>query len=162
MGVYTGEHYIRILKGFDINVLSKVTSDSIYLCAKSYGISISHSNIDFPGYIDVSSCSSKNTANITALNKIIVDDWQQVKHRMYSTVALMWRDGLFTDEEIYAEMGEIVTGQKQGRETQEEILLFSPIGMGLHDLALAHRIYQSAQQLGLGQKVTLWEAPLWM
>ncbi len=95
-------------------------------------------------------------------DKIVVDDWLQVKHRMYSTVALMWRDGQFSDEDIYAELGEIVSGQKPGRETEQEIILFSPIGMGLHDLAVAQRIYKTAQRQGLGQKVTLWEEPLWM
>ena len=81
---------------------------------------------------------------------------------MYSTVALMWRDGEFKDEDIYAELGEIVAGQKAGRENDQEIILFSPIGMGLHDLAVAQRIYETAQSRGLGQKVTLWEEPLWM
>jgi ornithine cyclodeaminase/alanine dehydrogenase-like protein (mu-crystallin family) len=96
------------------------------------------------------------------VDKVIVDDWPTVKHRMYSTVALMWRDGEFADEDIYAELGEIVAGQKPGRENDEEIILFSPIGMGLHDLAVAQRIYQTALDLGIGQKVTLWEEPLWM
>ncbi|NOZ50464.1 MAG: ornithine cyclodeaminase [Chloroflexi bacterium] len=95
-------------------------------------------------------------------DKIIVDDWQQVKHRMYSTVALMWRDGLFTDEDIYAELGAIVSGQKPGRENKTEITLFSPIGLGLHDLAVAQRIYRAAQAQGIGQQVKLWDKPQWM
>ena len=96
------------------------------------------------------------------VDKVIVDDWPTVKHRMYSTVALMWRDGEFADEDIYAELGEIAVGQKPGRENDDEIILFSPIGMGLHDLAVAQRIYQTALKNGIGQKVTLWEEPLWM
>ena len=95
-------------------------------------------------------------------DKVIVDDWNTVKHRMCSTVALMWRDGEFTDEDIYAELGEIVGGQKAGREDEQETIVFSPIGMGLHDLAVAQRIYQTALSNGIGQKVTLWEEPLWM
>ncbi|NOX61047.1 MAG: ornithine cyclodeaminase [Chloroflexi bacterium] len=95
-------------------------------------------------------------------DKIVVDDWNTVKHRMYSTVALMWRDGQFADDDLYAELGQIVIGRKPGRESDEEIIIFSPIGMGLHDLAVARRIHQNARQKGLGQIVTLWERPLWM
>ncbi len=94
-------------------------------------------------------------------DKVVVDDWNAVKHRMYSTVALMWRDGQFTDADLYAELGQIVSGQLPGRESPDEIIVFSPIGMALHDLAVAQRIYSNAQQQGLGQAVTLWEEPLW-
>jgi ornithine cyclodeaminase len=99
---------------------------------------------------------------ITRADKVVVDDWNTVKHRMYSTVALMWRDDAFADEDLYAELGEIVIGHKPGRENEQEIIIFSPIGMGLHDLAVAQRIYQRALGEGLGQTVTLWEEPQWM
>ncbi len=99
---------------------------------------------------------------ITRADKVVVDDWNTVKHRMYSTVALMWRDDAFADGDLYAELGEIVVGRKPGRETDQEIIVFSPIGMGLHDLAVAQRIYRNAVEQELGQTVTLWEEPLWM
>ncbi len=95
-------------------------------------------------------------------DKVLVDDWEVVRHRMYSTVALMWRDGQFSDDDLYGELGEVVAGQKPGRENDDEIIIFSPIGLGLHDIAVAHRIYNTALEKGLGQKVTLWEQPLWM
>ncbi len=94
-------------------------------------------------------------------DKVIVDDWETVKHRMYSTIALMWRDSEFSDDDLYAELGEIVVGRKPGRENDHEIIIFSPIGMGLHDLALARRIAHQARAAGLGQSITLWEKPLW-
>ncbi|NOZ72760.1 MAG: ornithine cyclodeaminase [Chloroflexi bacterium] len=99
---------------------------------------------------------------IRQADKIVVDDWEQVKHRMYSTVALMRRDGLFADSDLYGELGDIVSGNKPGREADEEIIIFSPIGMGLHDLAVALRIYRQAKAQGLGQQVKLWDQPLWM
>lgn len=64
-------------------------------------------------------------------DKVIVDDWEQVKHRMAPTVALMWRDGLFGDGDLYAELSEVVVGQKPGRENEREVIIFSPIGLGL-------------------------------
>jgi 2,3-diaminopropionate biosynthesis protein SbnB len=101
-------------------------------------------------------------AVIRHADKVVVDDWDQVKHRMASTVALMWRDGAFADKDLYAEMSEIVTGQKPGRENNDEVIVFSPIGLGLYDLAVARRIYQAALKGGLGQRLALWQDPLWI
>ncbi len=95
-------------------------------------------------------------------DKVLVDDWNLVKHRMYSTVAYMWRDGAFADGDIYAELGQVVSGQKPGREDDREVIIFSPIGLGLHDIAVAQRLYEKARSEGLGQKLTLWDSPLWM
>jgi ornithine cyclodeaminase/alanine dehydrogenase-like protein (mu-crystallin family) len=94
-------------------------------------------------------------------DKVLVDDWDLVKARMYSTVALMWRDGEFSDDDLYAEFGQVVSGQKLGRENKAEVIVFSPIGLALHDVAVAHRIYRAALDRGLGQRVTLWDRPLW-
>ena len=95
-------------------------------------------------------------------DKVLVDDWDLVKARMYSTVALMWRDGEFADGDLYAEFGEVVAGQKPGRENDREVIVFSPIGLALHDVAVANRVYQTARSRGLGQRVTLWDSPMWM
>lgn len=93
--------------------------------------------------------------------KIVVDDWNQVKHRLYSTVALMWRDGEFGDDDLYAELGEVVSGQRPGRGTEAEVIIFSPIGMGIEDIAVAARIYRTAKDAGIGQHVLVWEEPVW-
>jgi ornithine cyclodeaminase len=95
-------------------------------------------------------------------DKVVVDDWEQVKHRMASTVAYMWRDEAFSDEDLYAELGEVVAGLKPGREDDQEVIVFSPIGLGLHDLAVAWRIYQAALDGGFGQSLKLWDQPLWI
>jgi ornithine cyclodeaminase len=95
-------------------------------------------------------------------DKVLVDDWEQVKHRMASTVAYMWRDGAFTDADLYAELSQVVAGTKPGREHDGEVIIFSPIGLGLTDLAVAQRIYQAAPRAGLGQTLRLWKEPLWV
>jgi ornithine cyclodeaminase len=95
-------------------------------------------------------------------DKVLVDDWDLVKARMYSTVALMWRDGEFADDDLYAELGEVVAGQKRGRESNHEVIVFSPIGLALHDVGVASSIYRAALHQGLGRKVPLWDSPAWM
>lgn len=59
----------------------------------------------------------------------------------------------------FAELGEIVTGRKTGRESPRETIYFNTVGMGIEDVALARRIYERARALGMGQKLRLWETP---
>jgi ornithine cyclodeaminase/alanine dehydrogenase-like protein (mu-crystallin family) len=51
---------------------------------------------------------------------------------------------------IYAELGEIVNGSKQGRETEEEITLFKSVGVAAQDAAAAAWVLREAEEEGLG------------
>jgi ornithine cyclodeaminase len=99
---------------------------------------------------------------IRNVDKVYVDDWEYVKHRMASSLAHMWRDGELTDEDIFAELSQVVIGRKPGRENDDETILFNPVGLGLHDVSVGKRIYESALKADLGQRVILWEKPLWV
>jgi ornithine cyclodeaminase len=56
----------------------------------------------------------------------------------------------------------VVAGQKPGRERDDEVIVFSPIGLALHDVAVASSVYRAALKKGLGQRVPLWDQPAWM
>lgn len=90
-------------------------------------------------------------------SKVVVDYWENVKHRMISTVALMWRDGLFKDEDLYAELGEIVKGTKAPRENDDEIIYFNAVGAGIMDIAVTARCYKNAVEEGKGITLAYWE-----
>ena len=90
-------------------------------------------------------------------DKVVVDFWENIKHRMISTVALMWNDGLFKDEQIHAELGEILSGNKKPRENDDEIIYFNAVGAGILDIAVAARCYNSAKESGKGLNVPYWE-----
>ena len=90
-------------------------------------------------------------------DKVVVDYWENVKHRMISTVALMWKDGQFKDSDLYAEIGEIVNGSKPGRENDDEIIYFNAVGAGIMDIAVTARCYKNAVQEGKGIKLPFWE-----
>lgn len=90
-------------------------------------------------------------------DKVAVDFWENIKHRMISTVALMWRDGLFKDEQLHAELGDILIGTKPGRENDDEIIYFNAVGAGILDIAVAARCYQKAKAEGLGICLPFWE-----
>ncbi len=94
---------------------------------------------------------------VTRADKVVVDYWENIKHRMISTVALMWRDGLFKDEQIHAELGQILSGIKAPRESEDEIIYFNAVGAGILDIAVTARCYKTALKTNKGVSVPFWE-----
>jgi len=96
---------------------------------------------------------------ITCSNKIVVDDWEELKHRGVETISIMYKNGLIKDENIYAHLGEIINGKKKGRENNREKIYFNSVGMGIEDVAIAKLIYQRATEGDIGQKLFMWQEP---
>lgn len=61
---------------------------------------------------------------LTKSDKIVVDNWEDVKGRNSQTPALMFHDGELSDNDIHAEIAEILVGEKPGRERQDERIFF--------------------------------------
>ena len=87
-------------------------------------------------------------------DKIVCDDWNVVKHRT-QTISRMYKQGLLKDEDIHANLYEIVTGHKPGRENADEFIYFNGVGLSYIDVALATWMYKRAKEKGLGQIVTM-------
>ena len=98
---------------------------------------------------------SKNC--VRKASKIVVDNWETIKHRLVSTVAIMAHEGEIKDEDIHAQLGEILCGKKCGRENDEEIIYFNAVGTGILDLAVTTRCYKKALEEGIGTKLKYWE-----
>lgn len=94
-------------------------------------------------------------------SKIVMNNWNACKYRGIRTPAVMYLQGLLRDEDIYCSLGDLLLGRKPGRENEEERIHFSPDGMGSTDVALAFDIYRRACEKGIGQKLRLWDEPLW-
>jgi ornithine cyclodeaminase/alanine dehydrogenase-like protein (mu-crystallin family) len=58
--------------------------------------------------------------------------------------------GEFSREDIYAELREVISGQKKGRTSDTEITLFESVGFALEDLVTASAAYHKAIQEGIG------------
>lgn len=93
--------------------------------------------------------------------KIVVDDWDVLKHRGIITPAVMHTQGLLNDEDIHATLGQLILGRKPGRESESERIHFAHMGMGISDVALAFSVYQRALKSSIGQTLSLWSKPLW-
>jgi ornithine cyclodeaminase len=58
--------------------------------------------------------------------------------------------GLFSHEQLYAEIQELVAGKKEGRERDDERILIHTTGLVSQDVALAHFMYRRALEKGVG------------
>ena len=97
-------------------------------------------------------------AALAVFDRIFVDDWYQVKHH---GVDVSWRavkEGFIPETNISGELGEVVAGLKQGRLEKSDKIFFNPIGMGIHDLSEAHRVYQNAVAKGIGTNLSYFES----
>ena len=61
--------------------------------------------------------------------------------------------GLFSEEHIKAELGEIVLGQKPGRTATEQITYFKTVGVAVQDAMAGQLALHNAEKHYLGQDV---------
>jgi len=55
------------------------------------------------------------------------------------------KEGLIGPNDIIAEVGEVLLGQKRGRTSADDITLFKSLGLAVEDMACAEYLYQRAQ-----------------
>jgi alanine dehydrogenase len=60
--------------------------------------------------------------------------------------------GIIQPEQIHAEIGEIILGNKPGRENPDELTIFDTVGMAIQDIVTAAMLYQGALEQGLGTR----------
>jgi ornithine cyclodeaminase len=70
----------------------------------------------------------------------------------------MIHDGIIAKEDMM-DLGDIISGEKKGRNSEEDIVIFSVGGMPVEDVAWGKYCYENAKKLGLGTTLRLWEKP---
>ncbi len=85
----------------------------------------------------------------------VVIDSRQASLAEAGDLLVPLKEGLITEKHIHAEIGEIVTGLKPGRESEDEITYFKSVGLAAQDIAAARRVLDKANELGLGSEVDL-------
>lgn len=87
------------------------------------------------------------------MDKVVVDDWGQARSGSFGSLRAHVDSGNLDEESLYAELCEIVVGDKPGRESDDERILFWHRGLSLSDIALGHAMLEKARVLGIGQKL---------
>jgi alanine dehydrogenase len=88
---------------------------------------------------------------LMASSKVIVDSLEQCAtigdlHHAIS-------QGLMRQENVYAELAEVVAGRKPGRIDAEEIIIFDSTGVAIEDAVAAATVYEKAQATHIGDYV---------
>lgn len=85
---------------------------------------------------------------------IVVDDTETVLHRGTPIVALMLNGNMITRDRVI-DFGDLLTGAVPGRTSDDQRIFYSPIGMGIHDICLCHKVYLAAKEKGVGTSLKL-------
>ena len=72
--------------------------------------------------------------------RVVIDNWEQASHS--GEINVPFTQGVISKDDIYANIGEIVTGRKQGRDDDSQITVFDSTGLAIQDLACAIHIYK--------------------
>lgn len=81
--------------------------------------------------------------------KIVCDEWECVKHRA-QTISRMYMDGKLRDEDIYSDLPLIISGDKKGREDDEEFIYFNSVGLAFIDVMFAKFVYEKCRSNNIG------------
>lgn len=96
--------------------------------------------VDYDSYWD--------RAALREVDKFCTDDIPQLEY--HKTI------GYFQDiPPVYADLGELVTGRKTGRENSNERTMSCNLGLALEDIATAPLVYQLALERGVGTRLSL-------
>ncbi len=88
------------------------------------------------------------------VDKLVVDDWDQC-NREGKTLHTLVAEGRFSRDRLHAELGDVVRGAVPGRESADERIMLSPMGMAIEDVACAAAVYRAALAQGTGTWLTL-------
>lgn len=119
-----------------------ITVDSIH-----EGLHINAIGADGPGKQEL------DPAIMSKVSKIVVDSLSQCVKIGEIQHALT--QGLIQQSDVYAEIGDIINGDKKGRESDTEITLFDATGLSAQDIAAAKIVIDTAKENGLGIRIDL-------
>lgn len=107
------------------------------------GMHFSVSGADAPGKQELDSA-------VHARAKVVVDSLEQCK--VGGDIHKALQQGVFGEDHVYAELGEIVNG-KPGRVSDDEITVMDATGLAAIDVMVFYHAYARAQERGVGTRL---------
>lgn len=105
----------------------------------------------------VSMWDYKDEAILAGCNKYCMDWKARLKDRKYPFSELTLAGRL--DAGDIVELGEIIAGRRVCRESRDDAVFFSTLGLCINDTANCYQIYKNAVAKGLGTEVFQWRSP---
>jgi ornithine cyclodeaminase len=88
-----------------------------------------------------------------AVDKVVVDDWGQAHAGPLGALRAHVDSGRLTAERLHAELGQIVCGDRPGRERADERILLWHRGLSTTDIALGRALLDRARDMGVGTRL---------
>ncbi len=115
------------------------------------------------GYLNMQNCGTKplfvglslddaSEDLFLSFDKIVVDSFDDC-NREEKLLHRLVKEGRFNRDRVHAEIGQILIGLRNGRETSSETFLVNPMGMAVEDVATAAWVYRTAIRQGIGTLV---------
>lgn len=130
-----------------------------------------------PGSLITLTGDAKFTGNFYRKTRIVADMWEMhrnwiIENRAHLSDAIdesattAKAQGLETldpdliSPENIVDLGDVITGKVRGRLSEEEPTIMLSGGLPMEDAAWATHVYRNAKKLGVGQTLSLWDAPM--
>ncbi|KXY11883.1 ornithine cyclodeaminase family protein [Bacillus paranthracis] len=85
-------------------------------------------------------------------NKVVVESKEAALEET-GDLQVPIKEGLFEASNLHAELGQIISGEKAGRENDEEITVFKSVGLAVVDIIVAKYLYERAVERGVGERI---------
>jgi alanine dehydrogenase len=92
------------------------------------------------------------------MDKVVVDDWRQAQAGPLGALRAHVDSGRLNEKTLHAELGQIVCGERPGRESDAERILLWHRGLSLTDIALGRAMLARAAERGLGVRLPFRDA----
>jgi alanine dehydrogenase len=152
-------HLATLYKHFEIVCVEDVKSairesDIVVTCTPSQTPIIDLEDIQPGTFVAAVGCDSeaKNEIHprLISASKVVTDFTEQ--SAAFGDLHHAIEKGLVTKAHVHAELGQIITGKKKGRENDDEVIVFDSTGTALQDVAAASIVYEKALRKNLGIK----------
>jgi ornithine cyclodeaminase len=90
---------------------------------------------------------------IDIMDKVVVDDWGQAGIGPLGALRAHVDSGRLSEANLHAELGQIVSGARPGRERDEETILLWHRGLSTTDIALGEALLAKALASGIGTRL---------
>lgn len=94
-------------------------------------------------------------------DRVVVDDYTHVESHAVDVAYRAVAEGYIKRDQVF-DLGDIILKKAEGRQNKSERILFNPIGMSIHDVSEAYRVYKVAKEKEIGEELKLWEHPHWL
>jgi alanine dehydrogenase len=90
---------------------------------------------------------------LDVMDKVVVDDWREAQSGRFGALRRQVDSGRLSETTLHAELGQIVTGQRPGRERPDERILLWHRGLSILDVAVGQLILGLAEAADAGTMI---------